>query len=51
MKEAGKTFEPEVYDKAQHAFMHIGEKAKARDPNRKARDEAWKRWADLLKKI
>jgi carboxymethylenebutenolidase len=51
MKEAGKTFEPVVYPKAGHAFMRLGEEAKKGDPNRTARDEAWKRWMDLLKKI
>ena len=51
MKEAGKTFEPVTYTKAAHAFMRLGETAKPGDPNRKARDEAWKRWMDLLKKL
>jgi carboxymethylenebutenolidase len=51
MKEAGKTFEPVTYPKAAHAFMRLGETAKPGDPNRRARDEAWKRWTDLLKKI
>jgi carboxymethylenebutenolidase len=51
MKEAGKTFEPKTYPKAAHAFMRLGETAKPGDPNRIARDEAWKRWMELLKKI
>jgi carboxymethylenebutenolidase len=51
MKEAGKTFEPVVYPKAGHAFMRLGEQAEPGEPNRTARDEAWKGLLDLLKKI
>jgi carboxymethylenebutenolidase len=50
MKTAGKTFEPVTYESAGHAFMRIGEQALSGDPNRKARDAAWQRWADLLKR-
>lgn len=50
MKAAGKTFEPATYEGAGHGFMRAGEEAGASDANRKAREEGWKRWLDLLKK-
>jgi len=51
MKELGKTFEPVTYEGAGHAFMRAGEEEGASEANRKARDDAWKRWAELLKKL
>jgi carboxymethylenebutenolidase len=51
MKEAGKTFEPVTYEGAGHGFMRSGEEPNASDANRKARDEAWRRWKALLKKV
>ncbi len=51
MKEAGKTFEPVIYDGAGHAFMRLGETSAGTEANRKARQEAWNRWKSLLKKI
>ena len=51
MKKAGKTYEPVTYDGAGHGFMRAGEAPDASEANKKARDEAWKRWKDLLKKI
>ena len=51
MKKAGKTYEPVTYEAAGHGFMRAGEAPDASDANKKARDEAWKRWKDLLKKI
>jgi carboxymethylenebutenolidase len=50
MKAAGKTFEPVVYDGAGHGFMRAGEAPDANDANKKARQEAWGRWKDLLGK-
>ncbi len=50
MKDAGKTYEPVIYDGAGHGFMRAGEEANASEANKKARDEAWKRWKELLKK-
>ena len=44
MKKAGKTFEPVTYDGAGHGFMRAGEAPDANAANKKARDEAWKRW-------
>jgi carboxymethylenebutenolidase len=56
MKEAGKTYEPDVYEGAGHGFMRAGQDPNAKDSemqqaNKKAREEAWKRWTDLLKKV
>src|SRR5262245_37272897 len=51
MKELGKTFEPMTYEGAGHAFMRTGEEEGATEPNRKAREDAWKRWTELLKKL
>lgn len=50
MKAAGKTYDPVVYDDAGHGFMRAGEAPDATEGNRKAREDAWKRWKDLLKK-
>jgi carboxymethylenebutenolidase len=51
MKEAGKKYEPVVYDGAGHGFMRSGQMPDAQEANRKAREEAWKRWLALLAKI
>jgi carboxymethylenebutenolidase len=51
MKAAGKTYEPVTYEGAGHGFMRAGEAPDANTANKKARDEAWSRWKDLLKKI
>lgn len=51
MKKSGKTYEPVTYEGAGHGFMRAGEAPDASPANKKARDEAWKRWIDLLKKL
>jgi carboxymethylenebutenolidase len=53
MKQAGKIFEPVVYDGAGHGFMAHGDPGFPEAPaaNRKARDEAWVRLKELLQKI
>src|ERR1043166_1732154 len=51
MKKAGKTYEPVTYEGAGHGFMRAGEDPSGNEANKKARDEAWKRWKDLLRKI
>jgi carboxymethylenebutenolidase len=51
MKKAGKTYEPVTYEGAGHGFMRAGEEPGANEANKKAREEAWKRIKDLLKKI
>jgi carboxymethylenebutenolidase len=48
MKAAGKTYDPVTYDGAGHGFMRAGEAPDASDANKKARDDAWKRWKSLL---
>jgi len=51
MKKAAKTYEPVTYDGAGHGFMRAGEAPDANAPNKKARNDAWTRWKELLKKI
>lgn len=48
MKEAGKTYEPVVYEGAGHGFMRAGEAPDANEANRKAQTEAWARWKSIL---
>ena len=53
MKTAGKIYEPVIYDGAGHGFMRGGEPEfpNARAGDRKARDQSWERWTNLLTKI
>ena len=52
MKKANKTYEPVTYDGAGHGFMRAGEDPNDKTPaNKSARDKAWDRLKDLLKKI
>ena len=51
MKKAGKTYEPVTYEGAGHGFMRAGEDPAGNAANKKARDEAWARWKELLKKL
>lgn len=51
MKNAGKTYDPVVYEGAGHGFMRAGEDPAGNAANKKARDDAWKRWKELLKKV
>ena len=51
MDEAGKVYEPVVYENAGHGFMRSGEGAPADDPNRQARDAAWDRWMNILEDL
>jgi carboxymethylenebutenolidase len=48
MKAAGKTYDPVTYDGAGHGFMRAGEAPDSSDANKKAREDAWKRWKGLL---
>ena len=50
MKKLGKTYEPVIYSGAGHGFMRAGEDPAGNEANKKAREDAWKRWKDLLKK-
>ena len=51
MKQAKKTYEPVTYDGAGHGFMRAGEAPDANAANKKAWNDAWTRWKELLKKI
>ncbi len=48
MKQAGKTYEPVIYEGAGHGFMRAGEDPSGSAENKKAREEAWQRWKKLL---
>jgi carboxymethylenebutenolidase len=51
MKKAGKTYEPVIYEGAGHGFFRAGEAPDANAPNKKAREDAWKRLEEILKKV
>src|SRR5215469_1903279 len=51
MKGKNKIFEPVIYEGAGHGFMRAGEAPDASPANKKARDEAWIRLKDVLKKL
>jgi carboxymethylenebutenolidase len=51
MKAAGKRFDPVFYKGAGHGFMRAGEAPEASAENKKAREDAWARWRDLLKEL
>ena len=51
MKAEKKTYEPVTYEGAGHGFMRAGEAPDANGANKKAWNEAWARWKELLKKI
>ena len=51
MEKFVKICKPGIYEGAGHGFMRAGEAADANEANKKARDEMWIRWKDLLKKL
>jgi carboxymethylenebutenolidase len=52
MKELGKKYEPVTYEGAGHGFMRAGEDpSDTRPANKKAREDAWKRWKEILSKL
>lgn len=51
MKAAAKTYDPVTYEGAGHGFMRAGEQPDAQPANKKAHDEAWERWKNLLGKL
>jgi carboxymethylenebutenolidase len=51
MKTAGKAYEPVIYSGAGHGFMRGGEAPDAKAADKKAREDAWKRWKKILGKI
>ena len=50
MEKAGKVFDFEIYPGAGHGFLRAGEASDASAENRKAFEEGWKRWKELLAK-
>jgi len=50
MKAAGKKYDPVTYDGAGHGFMRAGEAPDATEANKRAREDSWKRWKDLMSK-
>lgn len=48
MREAGKTYQYEIYDNAGHAFMRSGHQPDADPANKKAHEKAWERLLKLL---
>lgn len=48
MKEAGKTFEPKIYNGAGHGFMRAGAAPDASEGNARACQDGWKRMLELL---
>ena len=52
MKAAGKTYDPVTYEGAGHGFMRAGEDpGNTNEANKKARDQAWVRVKEILKKL
>lgn len=51
MKEAGKTYQPVIYDGAGHGFMRAGQQPDPLDGNKKGREAGWKRLLELLGKL
>jgi carboxymethylenebutenolidase len=52
MKTAGKTYDPVTYEGAGHGFMRAGEDpTNTVEANKKARDQAWVRVKEILKKL
>lgn len=51
MKQNKQTYEPVTFESGGHGFMRAGEDPKGSEGNKKAREEAWKRLKELLKKV
>jgi carboxymethylenebutenolidase len=51
MAAAGKKYDPVIYEGAGHGFMRSGMQPDATEPNKKAREESWQRWLELLKAL
>lgn len=51
MKANGKKYEPVIYAGAGHGFMRAGAMPDAREFNATAKDAAWKRWLEILRKL
>ena len=51
LQAASKTYEPVIYTGAGHGFMRAGEVPDAKEADRKARGDAWKRWKSLMERL
>ena len=51
MKEAGKTYQPVVYEGAGHAYMRAGAQPDASPANKAAREQSWDRLLTLLSQL
>lgn len=51
LKSAGKKYEPVTYEGAGHGFMRAGEGSDASPENKKAMEQGWERWVEILKKL
>jgi len=52
MKALNKIYEPVTYPGAGHGFMRAGEDPNDKNPaNKKAREDAWKRWREILNRL
>jgi carboxymethylenebutenolidase len=51
MKQAGKTYDPVIYEGAGHGFMRAGEDPAGNEGNKKAREQGWTRVKEILKKL
>ncbi|MGE0407144.1 MAG: dienelactone hydrolase family protein [Candidatus Korobacteraceae bacterium] len=51
MKQAGKTYQPVIYEGAGHGFLRTGQGPNPSAADKKAHDEAWQRWLSLLGKL
>jgi carboxymethylenebutenolidase len=51
MEQAGRKYDPVTYEGAGHGFLRAGEDPEGSAENKKAREEAWKRWKELLAKV
>jgi carboxymethylenebutenolidase len=51
LKAKGVTHDFVTYSGGGHGFMRAGEDPKGSEGNKKAREQAWKRWLELLKKV
>lgn len=51
MAQAGKKYEPVIYEGAGHGFLRAGEAPDASAENKKGRQDAWQRWKEILREI
>ncbi len=49
MRSAGRFYEPRLYPDSEHGFMRGGEDPAGSDPDKRAFEQAWDRWLEILK--